>query len=254
MEARYTSIFSNFDDLRFTDTPLSATVDSPELGQRGCLLKFDSPEAPTVFYVTTMATDNGGKTYFAVKRGEGELKSNYDGGAGGIARSNLGDQPICGYSVVTNTDAALGDREVGDTVVYFLAKESDGATPPVVSTRVRTLVIPTSSEDAMTDFFAETNVISTTADPTMFLNEIDDPDRNPSQLEGQNARMAASVWLGDNRSLLLPSFNTDVYFFDANNNHINFLPPPTGVTRPESANILFASRATQADKDNLGCT
>ncbi len=248
---RYASISSKFDDLAFNDVALNSAFGNPDrqirVGSRSCLLKFASPGDgdPVTFYVTTI---DPVRTEFVIKRGDGEVKTNYH--LDSVDNLSLGDQPICGYSVVTEEEASSG-RQIGDTIVYFIVKDTSDENL-VLESR---LIIPTNSEEAMEAYFAEGNEAESSFSPSSIFNLVDLADQNPdptSTDNGLNGRAAATVWLGDNRSLVLPSYSNDMIQFDANTEEFSFLEEPSS-PRADSDGILFACRAKQQDKVNMGC-
>ncbi len=241
--ARQASTASSFADLAFTTTDLDETFPDLTLGATSCLLRFAGPgdNGPITFLATTAEAPTS--TYYYVKRGEGEVRT--DSGEP-ITDARLGNQPICGYSVVTEeSDNPLG--AVGDTLVYFLVQGS-GDTDPV---KAQVLVIPTSSEESMTDYFTPG---SSATRSEILLDLVEAVDRSTifDNNAGQKSRAAATVWLGDNRSLIVPSYSTDMFQFDANSGSFSALEEPE-TARADSNGILFACKATQKDRENMGC-
>ncbi len=223
-----------FVDTSFTDLD-SATG---EMSGRGCLLKFAGPDdEPVVFYVGQK--DSANDVAFSVRHGA-NIAVNDDN-----AGSRLGGQPICGYAV--RTEDSQGQK-AGDTVVYFAVIPNTGS--PVYNKRLN---IPTSSAERMADFFANNDADSTTV-RTFDSDVLDEIVYGSLQYgdDGENARKVSTVWMGDNRSLMVVSDSRDIIQFDANAGSFELLNLDASLVERREA-IVMTALATQADKRNLGC-
>ncbi len=207
---------------------------------RGCLLKFAGPDdQPVVFYVADRDVSDG--PAFLVGQGT-SVASRTEG----LSAFRIGQQPICGYAVRTE-DSSSGEEKAGDTVVYFMAEMYTGTESHYI------LNVPTSSADAMQAFFDDQDALeSGVFADSDFLDEIEDTGLEYAD-DNERARKASTVWMGDNRSLMLVSQSKQVIQFDANTKSFETLELDEDVAE-ERGSMLMAVRATQVDIENLGCT
>ncbi len=207
---------------------------------RGCILKFAGPNGGE--QVEFYAANNGITGIVFLVRHGGQVASNLDT-LGEISGGTLGQQPICGYAVRTEAEDVGGEggEEAGDTRVYFFATNFN-------QVFLIDLLIPTGSADRMGTFLDKGDSLEARVTPSGILSSITDADLLYNDNEG--GRKASTVWMGDNRSLILISSSPNIAQYDANTNSISLLDDAQST---EKGTLLFATRATQADKENLGC-
>ncbi len=244
LNLRTASLASDISETSFVQDALGVDLAdyAEDMTGRGCLLKFAGPDdEPVFFYVAGFKDESFG---MLAKHGDSVVHTmDPDNRYPGYI---LGEQPICGYAVVTESDSP---EFIGDTHVYFFTGDASFS-----GASTNSLWIPTASAERMAHFLSsphsDPGILSVEEHVTTLLDEIEDSDFQLG--DGENGREASTVWMGDNRSLIVSSSGKAVAQFDANTDDFEFLDFDPDVVE-QRGSVLMTLRATQADKDNLGC-
>ncbi len=193
-----------------------------------CALRFPGPKdsgtGPVTVFVA-YSEDNQGRdaiTYAISWNGLAKQSAFTSG-------ETMGQRPVCGHA----------RRSDGKTSVYFFYERERDATP-----WVRSILVNTDSIESMRDTLQNQSPLGGATDQRVLPVFHDKLDTD------YDSRLAVTYWLGDHRSLILPSGSRESFVYNANTD--SFSRGPT--IDEERGSGLFITEATQVDRSNLRCT